>query len=217
VVSFLIILCAFIIRSSTINGPMTSAKNPFHISSRGVEETRKRVLFFTSSEYGQANVILAVIYEILLRREFEVHLASFGPLQKRVKELNGLAVTNEKTAAVFHTVPGKSALEALTAKDEFIGPYRPGIRGAIDTYRVTLPAVATAWNEHEYMTGYESCSQILQDVKPDVTVVDPLFSQGLEACTKIPRECVILSPNTLQDILRKRQPFFRFHFFRYPA
>jgi hypothetical protein len=185
--------------------------------SPSVEETRKRVLLLTSSEYGQANVILAVIYELLIWRKYEVHVASFAPLKGRIKELNELAATNESSAAVFHTVPGTAALEALTAKDEFIGPYPPGIRGAIDTYRVTLPAVANAWNEHEYMTGYESCNQILQDVKPDVTVVDPLFSQGLEACTKIPRECVILSPNTLQDILRKRQPFSRLHFFRYPA
>lgn len=195
---------------------MISDEKSLHVSA-SVEETRKRVLFLTSSEYGQANVILAVIYEFLIRREYEVHVASFTPLKGRIKKLNEQAGTDKTTAAVFHTVPGKSALEALTAKDEFIGPYPPGISGAIDTYRVTLPATINAWNEHEYMTGYESCCQIIQDINPDVTAVDPLFSQGLEACTKLLRECVILSPNTLQDILRKRQPFSRFHFFRYPA
>ena len=162
-------------------------------------------------------MILAVAYELLLRRDYKIHIASFSPLKGPVKELNELATTDESTAAVFHTVPGLSALEALTAKDEFIGPYPPGIRGALNTYRVTLPAMATTWDEHGYMVGYESCISILQAVNPDIVVVEPLFSQGLEACTKLSRNCVVLSPNTFQDILRKKQPISRLQFFRYPA
>jgi len=197
---------------------MTTNKKSSEASGSSCEEVgRKKILCLTSSEYGQANVILAVAYELLLRREYEVHIASFESLRGRIKDLNDLAETDHPTAASFHAVPGPSALEALAAKDEFIGPYPPGIRGALDTYRVTLPAIATTWNEHGYMLGYEGCIQILQAVNPDIIVVDPLFSQGLEACTKLSQSCVVLSPNTFQEILRKKQPISRLQFFRYPA
>lgn len=43
---------------------------------------QQRILFFTSSEYGQANVILAVSYELLILQKYEVHIASFAPLQR---------------------------------------------------------------------------------------------------------------------------------------
>lgn len=181
------------------------------------QREHKKILFFTSSEYGQANVILAVAYELLLRREYQVHFASFAILENRIRELNELAATDDSTAAVFHTIPGASSAEALNAKDEFIGPYPAGIRGALDTYRVTLPAMANTWDEREYMLGYESCIHILHAVNPDIIVADPLFSQGLDACLKMSRKCVVLSPNTFQDILRKRQPLSRLQFFLYPA
>ena len=198
-----------------MTGPMSSSEKSTRSS--GEERGHKKILLLTSSEYGQANVILAVAYELLLRRKYQVHFASFAPLEGRIRELNELAATDDSTAALFHTVPGPSSSEALAAKDDFIGPYPPGIRGALDTYRVTLPAIANTWDEREYMLGYESCIHILQAVNPDIIVADPLFSQGLDACLKISRKCVILSPNTFQDILRKRQPLARLQFFLYPA
>jgi len=42
---------------------------------------RKKIIFLTSSEYGQANVVLAVAYELLLRQEHDIHIASFAPLK----------------------------------------------------------------------------------------------------------------------------------------
>ncbi|TVY20796.1 Glycosyltransferase sdnJ [Lachnellula arida] len=194
---------------------MASSEKSTRNSSEG--SGLKKILFLTSSEYGQANVILAVAYELLLRREYQVHLASFAVLEDRIRELNELAATDNSTAAVFHTVTGPSSSEALVARDKFIGPFPPGIRGALDTYRVSLPAMANAWDEREYMLGYESCVHILQTVDPDIIVADPLFLQGLDACLKISPKCVVLSPNTFQDILRKRQPRSRLQFFLYPA
>ena len=179
----------------------------------------KRVLFFTCSEYGQANVILAVAYELLLRQKFDVHIASFAPLKNRIPELNEQAAfdSDEKAgAATFHLVHGPSAQEALLARDEFIGPFPPGVRGAIDCYRTTLPAMATTWEWNVYMSGYTCCLNILDTVHPDLIVCDPLMSQGLEACNTMSRDCVILSPNTFREIMAKQQPVFP-TFFRYPA
>lgn len=175
----------------------------------------KKVIFLTDSEYGQANVILAVAYEMLLLQQHEVHVASFAPLQARIKDLNELVPDNH-VPATFHTVFGPSALEALVAKNEFIGPYRPGIRGALDTYRVTLPVLATAWDGPAYMKGYESCLEILRSVEPDLIIIEPLFSQGLEACKALSRDCVVLSPNTFQEMCGSEQPILS-RLCRYPA
>lgn len=97
-------------------------------------------------------------------------------------------------------------MEALTSKDEYFGPYRPGIRGALETYRVTLPAMATAWEGPDYMTGYENCLEILQSVSPDVIVADPIMHQGLDACKTLSRDAIILAPNTFKELLRNTQP-----------
>lgn len=108
-------------------------------SARRHSPQRKPILFFTNSEYGQANVILAVCYE-LLQRQYEVHIASFAVLKARISDLNRMTT---KTQAVFHTVAGLSAAEALASNEEFIGPFPPGVQGALKTYEVTLPAIAT--------------------------------------------------------------------------
>lgn len=175
----------------------------------------KKITFLTSSEYGQANVILAVVYELLLLQTYEIQVASFKPLEKRIQDINEL-VLNNAVPARFHIVTGRSALEALTQKNEFIGPFPPGIRGASKTYRITLPAIATTWDEQEYMMGYESCIDILRFTSPDLIVIDPLMSQGLEACKAVSRDCVVLSPNTFQEICKKQQPLFT-QLCRWPA
>lgn len=171
------------------------------------EGKRKRITFVTSSEYGQANVILAVVYELLLLQQYEIDVVSFAPLKNRVRDVNQL-VSNNKSPARFHIVTGQSALEALAAKNEFIGPYPPGVKGALKTYKVTLPSIATTWDESDYMAGYESCLDILRSIVPDLIVIDPIMSQGLEACKALSRDYIVLSPNTFQEICRKQQPLF---------
>ena len=188
------------------NGQTTSGAPS--TADKASNEPPKKILFLTSSEYGQANVILAVAYELLLLEQYEIHIASFAPLAKRIPDLNRLASCSNGIPAVFHTVAGPSAMESLLAKDEYIGPFRPGIKGAVDTYRITLPAMATSWDGPEYMVGYESCLKIIREVDPDILVIDPLMSQGLEVCNVLSRNCIVLSPNTFKDILAKQQPVF---------
>jgi hypothetical protein len=177
--------------------------------------SRKKVLLFTNSEYGQANVILAVAYELLLLGEYEVHIASFKSLRSRINDLNR-SISKSVLPAIFHTVVGASAMEALIAKNEFIGPYPPGIKGAIATYKVTIPALATIWEGPEYMTGYKSCLRILCSVNPNVVVLEPFMCQGIEACETLSYKNVILSPDPFQEVFRKQQPLFK-QLLRIPA
>jgi len=172
---------------------------------RNESSQQKKILFLTSSEYGQANVILAVAYELLLRQEYDIHIASFAPLEIRIEDLNALIPKNANPAT-FHTIFGPSLSQCLEEKDEFIGPYPPGIKGAFKTYRVTLPSMATAYNEAQYMAGYKSCVEILKSVEPDLIVIEPMLDQGLDACKTLSRTYVVLSPNTFQELLRYKQP-----------
>jgi hypothetical protein len=183
----------------------------------------KKVLFMTNSEYGQANVILAVVYELLQRQGYEVHVASFASIKKRVSEINDIATFNSRnksSTATFHTIFGLSSQEAGNAKiketGEFIGPFPPGLRGAKDTYRISLPALATVYDGPAYMAGYSSCLDIIDSIKPDLVACDPLLSQGLEACKVRSCNLVVLSPNTFREIMGKQQPMLQ-TLFRYPA
>jgi hypothetical protein len=45
---------------------------------------RPRILFFTNSESGQANVMLATLHELLIHDEYDIHLASFAPIPSRL-------------------------------------------------------------------------------------------------------------------------------------
>jgi hypothetical protein len=166
---------------------------------------RRKIIFFTSSEYGQASVVLAVAYELLLRQQHDIHIASFAPLEGRVKDFNSLVPLNVMPAT-FHTIDGPSSTQVLEERGDFLEPLSPGINDALQTYQVTLPALATAWYNSQHMVGYESCLEILQKVNPDLTVIEPLVDQGHETCKALSLQFVILSPNTFQEILRKQQP-----------
>lgn len=175
----------------------------------------KKIFFFTSSEHGQCQVVLAVAHELLLLQKYEIHIMSFGPLAKRIVELNDAVTTilskgptssdSPLSQATFHTIPGLASLDALSKKSPEIGPHGPGISGAIFLYTVIVPAVFKTWNGPEYMAGYDACLATLKSVNPDLIVAEPLICQGLEACKFLGRGYVVLSPNTFKDVLKKDQ------------
>jgi X-X-X-Leu-X-X-Gly heptad repeat protein len=170
---------------------------------------QQSILFITNSELGQSTVTLAVAHEFLLRPEYDVHIASFSPLQDAISELNDQAATlssGTATTATFHTIAGKSMKEAAGRKTEFIEMHPPGISGAIFAYQRVLPATFASWNGAEYMIGYSSCVEIINSVRPDLVAVDPLFSQGIDACTSLGLKFIILSPNTFKDHVIREQP-----------
>ena len=65
--------------------------------------SRWTILFLTNSEYGEANVIIAVSHELLRRGNCDVHIASYSILSKRIADLeNGAfgAIPKETTIKV---------------------------------------------------------------------------------------------------------------------
>jgi hypothetical protein len=171
---------------------------------------KQSVLFIFNCELGQSTVALAVAYEFLLRSEYEVHIASFPALEKAVLELNNdvskLSGFNISNKAIFHTIAGKSMKESAARKTEFIEMHQPGIRGALFAYQNVLPATLASWNGPEYMIGYSSVCDIINQVKPSFCCVDSLFSQGTDACNELGQKFCILSPNTFKDHVLRDQP-----------
>ncbi|THW62868.1 UDP-glucoronosyl and UDP-glucosyl transferase family protein [Aureobasidium pullulans] len=172
-------------------------------------EKQRTLLFVTNSELGQAGVILAVAYEFLVRREYDVHIASFPALQSSIDHLNDTAfrLSNGTCSAItFHHLSGKSMKEAAPPGTEFLDLHPPGIKGALFAYDNVLPATFAPWHGVEYMIGYSSTIEIINHVAPRLVVVDPLFSQAVDASNAIGQKCMILSPNTFKELVLDRQP-----------
>jgi UDP:flavonoid glycosyltransferase YjiC (YdhE family) len=99
---------------------------------------RKKILFLTNSQYGEAQVVIAVSHELLRRGHCDVHIASHSALSGRVKELDDGAFgasPKESSSVVFHEFSGLSMHETRTKKFGINDiHHKPGVRGALGTF-----------------------------------------------------------------------------------
>ncbi|KAK2764535.1 hypothetical protein FQN54_009230 [Arachnomyces sp. PD_36] len=192
---------------------------------------RKSILFFTNCEHGQANVILAVAYEFLLRDEFDVHIASYPALAPRVDYLNDLfASQNRKEngcekarpggqhgeeakaangpslipTATFHPIQAKSMMDIAGDRKASL-PHPPGLTAAVKSYQ-TLIDVFFAFEPPEYMACVNLCADIIKNVNPTAIVSDPMIFGPIDAATLLNRECAVLCPSSFKDLLGHIQP-----------
>ncbi|KAJ5362845.1 hypothetical protein N7541_003689 [Penicillium brevicompactum] len=163
------------------------------------------VLILTNSEPGQSNVQLAVAHEMLLRSGYDIHIASFPILEEKIKELNAYAgecATNSETAT-FHALEGPTCVEAVRQNfthDSFMG-VKPGygVRAAVNVYSNQLSLIVSMWNSEDYLTVYDSCIKVIDEVKPDLIVVDLLLQPAIDACSVGKVNHCFLGPNTLLE------------------
>jgi hypothetical protein len=116
--------------------------------------TQKKIILFTNSEYGQANVALATAYELLLAR-CDVHIASYvskgatlgTSIPERVSELipgSYGPIPKETKPVTFHCIRAPSMTEAMIRKgfeqSEFV--HGPGVREALRMYPLMLKSVS---------------------------------------------------------------------------
>ncbi|KAK3329843.1 glycosyltransferase family 1 protein [Apodospora peruviana] len=170
---------------------------------------RKRVLLFTNSELGQANVVLATSHA-LLELGAEVHFASFSAIEDLVT-----AVSKEIR---FHPIDGVD-MKTAYPRDEVA---RSGLEGKTPRFwnmpRVLRICLHTTmpWSGPEYVDIYRSVIAILQEVSPSIIAVDPAFSPAITACKHMGERFLILAPNTIKDFAISYQPA-RDVFFTYPC
>ncbi|RFU27663.1 hypothetical protein B7463_g8658, partial [Scytalidium lignicola] len=93
----------------------------------------KRILFFTNSDYGQANVILATVHALVhVASDVEIHIASFHELQAAVYATSQFALSHapEGSSAkplVFHGLNANWMVLAPNTIKDFAVPLQPGL------------------------------------------------------------------------------------------
>jgi hypothetical protein len=172
----------------------------------------RRVLFFTNSDAGQANAVLAVVQEMYYAQPLlEIHVAGDIGVAARVSHAFGSSHTRAHYHPVrTHTIPGFVSMWQAGSRSEV------GMREAYDRVPGTInaargmprmPGIVQPWTGEEYAHAYGECRRILELVRPDYVVVEPLFSPAITllAHMEAPNWC-ILSPNSIKDFAAVVQP-----------
>jgi hypothetical protein len=189
---------------------------------------KQKILFIVNSDYGQANVFLATASAIMQTApDVELHIASFDPLEDAVKETsthtqetkqNGkkhiqLQQKGEEGQEItFHPIKGISQFEACFRPEVGVQEAYNLTPGLVNSARniLIIPGIMMPWRPNEFMEIYRDCELILDKVRPDITVVDPLFSPGLTLCQDRQRQnglnWIVLAPNTIKDFAIPLQP-----------
>jgi hypothetical protein len=174
------------------------------------------LLFFTNSDYGQANVVLATAHAIgLANPNVEIHIASFQELEAGVNDasrfMQASAVQQKlpiPKSFIFHRVegiswgpatkrPGTAIFDTLELPPGFVNSAK-GV--------ATLPAVMVPWTPEEYLAIYLETQRIYDEVNPDLTIVEPLYTHGLTFCHYCKAKWMVLSPNTIKEFAVPLQP-----------
>lgn len=171
---------------------------------------RKQILFLTNSEYGQANVVLAVAHSLVhIATDATVHIASFAPLANGVRATSKHAVETAPVPAkaspiVFHQINGPPYIRTPVVNEMF--DLKPGL---INTSRVLLRGVPEAmmpWEPEGFGVVCTEVERILDEVRPDLTIIEPLFGPGLTICNRRGGNWIVLAPNTIKDFAVPVQP-----------
>ena len=68
----------------------------------------------------------------------------------------------------------------------------------------------------EYMRIYEGCKKVIEEIRPDLVILDAIFNPGLDACFMLNQKFVLNTPNTPMDVTRVLQPWLK-GFWYYPV
>ncbi|KIK66143.1 glycosyltransferase family 1 protein [Collybiopsis luxurians FD-317 M1] len=173
----------------------------------------RRILLTTNCEYGQANVVLALAFELATRPDVKVAIASFSPLEKRVAHLqNQLRDMGFDSADVsFHALPGRGHIEAvgMTRLDT---PHGPGVSEALHSFRYA-PSMLLPWTESEYLGQLRTIEDIVQKFQPDIVGIEWFLRAGQDVCKKLGLKFFVITPNSSKDLLGSRWT----GFWKYPA
>lgn len=163
------------------------------------------ILFMSSAEHGQVNVVLAIAQAISQHPEFAIHIAANGPLRGRVEQLNKLL----PSPITYHCVPGLSMQEVSARQyggtDISGNSHTPGFLGAIRSFSTLEPAVL-GWEPDEYMEGFEACRDIIRRVKPAAIVCDMGFWQGHDAARALGLKYISVAPSSAKEIAGGEMP-----------
>lgn len=173
-----------------------------------------KVLMLTNKDHGQSNCFLATAHALLTTDpSVEVHFATFKGFDKFIDEANGHIVKTNPNShpIIYEQIDGMSMAEGLNHHFERLDiprkkEYLPlsylasplttaNTMAAIrDTVYVLIP-----YSGPQIVEIYKSIVGIIEKVKPDLIVLDCLFTPGLTALTHLNLPYICLSPNSCKD------------------
>jgi hypothetical protein len=174
----------------------------------------KKVLLATNSEYGQANVFLAAGHALQAAdADVQIHFTSFAAIAKDVSSASQYSTQCTPGAQPwhFHELDGLSFWNMLAAQDgtDQLGKAldkRVTFFSVLEVLSHIMPLLLP-WNEAEFVRIYQSFVRLVDELQPDIIVVDSLFSPALTACRRLELKHLVLSPNTLKDVATALQPW----------
>ncbi|KAH8898630.1 UDP-Glycosyltransferase/glycogen phosphorylase [Thozetella sp. PMI_491] len=174
----------------------------------------KSVLFFTNSDYGQANVVLATAHSLAVAApDVQIHIASFQPLRDAVQAASDFATASMSRSSavksfIFHQIEGTSWGPASFRPEIGIAPANDLTPGLLNSAKCVslIPSVMLPWRPAEFTAIYHESERVLEEVKPDLIVLEPLFTPGLTLCHHMKLKWMVLAPNTLKDFALPLQP-----------
>ncbi|PYH88142.1 UDP-Glycosyltransferase/glycogen phosphorylase [Aspergillus ellipticus CBS 707.79] len=173
-------------------------------------EQPTRVLFLANSEHGQTNIILAITHELLVQGNVDVHIGSFPVLERRVEKLladNASAYDDAFRSRVhFHPVRGPSNIDVFVRTGKRGAFHPPGYHGAVLGFQ-SLCEDIWGWTEDEYVDIYESCVEIINEVKPSAIAIDFFFLQGRDAAYNTGHTAILINTTSLSHIVLGMQPY----------
>ncbi len=182
---------------------------------------KKTILLLSCSEHGQANVFLATAYELIHRHpNLSLHYGSWSDLKSSVDATSAYAVRTAPHQGAkpitFHPLSGPTQLNAMVRHSN-IGNFiaRPPRRDNTRVLVETLIAPLVSWDGPEYVEVYRSISAIVEEVKPDVVVVDSNLAPAFAVCLHENINFLFLSPNTYKEAIGGTQPVWNL-FFKQP-
>lgn len=184
--------------------------------------TRNSVLFLTNSEYGQSNVVLAVIHELLATDKIDIHVASWPVLESRIQALirqqPESTTLSRENQVKFHAAPGLPMVDTSfknhnVTKDSI--PHKPGYAGGARLRELT-PQVLCCWTAEEHLAMVDWYEDLATKLKPALVVVDPFLSPAHDMVRKMNWKYVVLSPCSLAAALIPEQPHLAL-FWKYPG
>ncbi|KAK4247343.1 glycosyltransferase [Corynascus novoguineensis] len=174
----------------------------------------KKVLLATNSEYGQANVFLAVGHALqALDKDVQIHFTSFEAISKDVSTSSEHSVKCTPGAEpwAFHLLDGVSFMDSIHASGEATKRLEQVMRqhptfSSVMAMMSVFPTMLLPWRNSAFVEVYQSFARVIDEVQPDIIVVDSLFTPALTACQHLKLKHIVLSPNTLKDFAAALQP-----------
>lgn len=184
---------------------------------------RKSVLFFTNSDFGQVNVVLAIVYELLRQNQLDIHIASWPNLKDRLESLSRTvqdADLSQTTPNIqYHNLASfpkfAEFLEKNKGRKKADVPHPPGRLGAERIELLTTRSLAV-WEPDQYLSLFDWAADLTEELQPALVVLDPFLIPIHDMARQLKIKYAVLSPCTLADGLIPQQPWLA-SLWKYPA